>query len=67
VGVAPPTTMPNANAQRQRPRRRQRRRGSGAMGGGARWTPAAITMDGGGAIAMDGSGAMNSGVIDGQR
>jgi len=24
-------------------------------------------MDGGGAIAMDGSGAMNSGVIDGQR
>ena len=48
------TTMPDANAQRQRPRRRQRLRGSGAMGGGARWTAAAITMDGGGAIAMDG-------------
>ncbi len=29
-------------------------RGSGAMGGNARWTAAAITMDGGGAIAMDG-------------
>ena len=28
------------------------------MGGGARWTPAAITMDGGGAIAMDGGGAI---------
>ena len=37
------------------------------MGGGARWTAAAITMDGGGAIAMDGGGAMDSGVIDGQR
>jgi len=71
VGIPPPTTMPNANAQRQRPtstpnvnaqrqrpRRRQRRRGSGAMGGGARWTAAVITMDGGGAIAMDGGDAI---------
>jgi hypothetical protein len=28
------------------------------MGGGARWTAAAITMDSGGAIAMDGGGAI---------
>ena len=28
------------------------------MGGGARWTAEAITMDGGGAIAMDGGGAI---------
>ena len=38
--------------------RRRRQRGSGAMGGKARSTVAAITMDGGGAIAMDGGGAI---------
>jgi len=35
------------------------------MGGGARWTAAAITMDGSGAITMDGGNAIGQWQISG--
>ena len=49
-----PTPMPNVNAHANA----NANKGSSAMGGGARWTAEAITMDGGGAITMDGSDAI---------